>query len=36
MRAPRNVHKVVTAIPELVARGITVRIATTVDSTPTC
>lgn len=32
MRAPENFHKVVTAIPELVARGIQVRIATTVES----
>lgn len=32
MRGPRNFRKVATAIPELVARGITVRIATTVES----
>ncbi len=32
MRAPQNFRKVVTAIPALVERGITVRIATTVDS----
>ena len=32
MRAPSNFRKVVTAIPALVERGITVRIATTVES----
>jgi MoaA/NifB/PqqE/SkfB family radical SAM enzyme len=32
MRAPDNFRKVVTAIPALVERGITVRIATTVES----
>ena len=32
MRAPQNFRKVVTAIPALVERGITVRIATTVES----
>jgi MoaA/NifB/PqqE/SkfB family radical SAM enzyme len=32
MRAPENFRKVVTAIPALVERGITVRIATTVES----
>jgi len=32
MRAPDNFRKVVTAIPELVRRGIRVRIATTVES----
>ncbi|MGI9004328.1 MAG: radical SAM protein [Pseudonocardia sp.] len=32
MRAPDNFAKVVAAIPELVARGISVRIATTVES----
>lgn len=32
MRAPHNFRKVVTAIPALVERGITVRIATTVES----
>ncbi len=32
MRAPHNFRKVVTAIPELVQRGITVRIATTAES----
>ena len=32
MRAPDNFRKVTTAIPELVERGITVRIATTVES----
>jgi len=32
MRAPDNFSKVVTAIPALVARGIKVRIATTVES----
>ncbi len=32
MRAPDNFTKVVAAIPELVARGISVRIATTVES----
>jgi len=32
MRAPENFRKVVTAIPALVERGVTVRIATTVES----
>jgi len=32
MRAPDNFRKVVAAVPELVERGITVRIATTVES----
>jgi MoaA/NifB/PqqE/SkfB family radical SAM enzyme len=32
MRGPENFHKVVTAIPALVQRGIRVRIATTVES----
>jgi hypothetical protein len=32
MRAPQNFRKMVTAIPALVERGITVRIATTVES----
>ncbi len=32
MRAPRNFRKVATAVPELVRRGVTVRIATTVES----
>lgn len=32
LRAPENFRKVVTAIPALVKRGITVRIATTVES----
>jgi MoaA/NifB/PqqE/SkfB family radical SAM enzyme len=31
MRGPRNHERVVTAIPELVARGITVRVATTLE-----